>query len=160
MTGPERSEGEQRSDAAVDTGLGLVIAALAAVALFWLIPAQVSTKATGTDVAPAFIPQLSAWIILILALALVGHRWLRENPAGGWRRGRQLVIEFVALAVAAAAVVLAIITVGFIPMAVLMILGGGILARHKPFWAVCILAILVPLVIDYAAWEIFVVDLP
>lgn len=158
---PARTEeAERRSAAAIDVALGLLVAALSSMALLWLIPAQISTEATGTDVSPAFIPQLAAGVMLVLSVCMVAHRILRERPAGGWARGRPLMLETATLAAGAAAISIAIPLVGFLPVAVAVILAGGLFARYRPLWALGLLAVLFPLLVDFGAWTIFVVDLP
>ena len=160
MIAQENTEAEQRSAAAIDVGLGIIMAGLASVAVFWLVPAEVSTEATGTDVSPAFIPRLAAIVILVLSLGMVAHRVAFEHPAGGWQRGRAIAIETFALCAGAALVSVAIPLVGFLPVAMVVIFAGGLLARYRLYWALALLAVTFPLVVDYGAWAIFFVDLP
>ena len=146
--------------ASIDVAFGVVFAALAAGALLWLIPAQVSSSASGTDVAPSFMPRLSAGAVLLLSLGLVGHRLLRERPAGGGRAGVRLLGDVAGLSAGAVLVMTGLITLGFLPTAAGLIVAGGVIARHRPLHWLMVLAVVFPVLVDYAAWHVFFVDLP
>lgn len=146
--------------AAIDVAFGLLFAALAALALVWLIPAQVSTRVAGTDVSPTFMPQLAAGTVLVLSLVLVGHRVARARLSGGAREGGRLMVEMAALGAGGVAVMVGLATVGFLPTAMGLIVVGGLVARHRPRWWLLVLAVVFPVVVDLGAWHIFFVDLP
>ena len=109
----DQKDNALRLAAGRDVLIGIAAAACAAGLLFWLIPAQVSREATGNDVAPAFIPQLSAWVVLGLALLLICHRLLAQRPVWGSGLSRVFAVEIVMLAAAAAIIWLALSWLGF-----------------------------------------------
>lgn len=158
--GPGPDDSAHRFRAGRDVILGGVGALVAVALLVWLIPAQVSREATGNDVAPAFIPQLSAWLVLGLSLLMIGHRLAAERPAWGSGLSRQFAGEIVLLSVAGGVTWLSLSYLGFLPTAAGVILAGGLLARQRPYWWMLPLALIFPVLVDYGAWEIFYVDLP
>jgi hypothetical protein len=155
---PEEDDGAAPAPA-LDIGYGMVFAALAALALLWLIPAQVGTVSRGSDVSPAFMPQLSAGAVLVLSAMMVVHRLLRHGLAGNGE-GPYLLASLGGLAFGAALAMAGLLTVGFVPTAAGLILAGGMLARYRRWHWLLVLAVLFPLVVDYGAWHIFIVDLP
>lgn len=159
MTTETDKAAETSSAAATDILLGLAFAALAAGALLWLIPNFVSHTAATSDIAPSFFPNLAASVILVLSLGMVAHRVTRTQPAP-ISSALRVFGEAACLSAAAALLVYALSTIGFLPSAVGLILAGGLLARYERWWALGLLAIVFPVLVDIAAWRIFVVDLP
>lgn len=161
MTGQTDIDG---GSAAVDIASGLVLSAICLICLVWLIPTYVNTEASGSDVAPAFFPNLGAGVVLVLSLGMVGHRVWRTKPAidwaHGWRLGRPILTETAICIVAAIAIAVALPTIGFLPTAVAMIGIGGIVAGYRKWWALAVLAVAFPIVVMVGAWTIFTVALP
>ena len=153
-------QGDGGASAAIDIVSGLVLAALSTIALVWLIPMQVSGVSDGTDVSPAFFPKLTAWVILVLSLVVVAHRFLRGDPRSGWIVGREILAETGAVLIFALAVGMLVPFIGYLPTTILVILVGGFVAGYRRWWALILLAVLFPIVVRFGAWTIFTVELP
>lgn len=156
---PDENEAEPGS-AAIDVGFAIFLIALALVALFWLIPAGVSTRVRGNDITPAFMPRLSAMAVIALSLAMIVHRLLRETLTAPGRAARNLVGDTVVMSAAAILVMLGLSHLGFVVTAMAIVLVGGLVARHRPRWWLVLLAVLFAPAVNVAVWRLFLVDLP
>lgn len=153
-------KGDGRASSAIDIVSGLVLATLSVIALVWLIPANVSGVSDGTDVSPAFFPRLTAWVILVLSLIMVAHRFLRSDPGDGWVAGRRILAETGAVLIFALTVGTLVPVFGYLPTSILVILVGGFIAGYRRWWALILLAVLFPIIVRFGAWTIFTVELP
>ncbi len=131
--------------------------------IFVIVPVQIDSGGDyGLD--PSFFPVTTLWLVVIMAVVLIGHRLMLPNdsedspaPLDGMNW----------LFICAAAVLLAItyfgmITIGFIAtslilIALLMVATG---ARSGNWLALATVPIIAPLVIYFALGKIFIVQLP
>jgi hypothetical protein len=131
--------------------------------IYVIVPVQIDSGGDyGLD--PSFFPVTTLWLVVIMAIVLIGHRLLivkdfdsSSAPLDGMNW----------LFIGCAALLLAItyygmITIGFIAtslilIAVLMIAIG---ARRQNWLALVITPIVAPLVIYFALGKIFIVQLP
>jgi hypothetical protein len=141
----------------VDIAAGLFLAALSIFALVWLIPANTQPVGRQFDVAPGFFPNIAASAVLILSIVMVIDRWRRRRTEVG---GPGIVAELMVWAGACVVVMLALSSVGFVPMASLLLVAAMVFSGNRNWWLIAAMAVAFPLAIDWAAWLIFTVDLP
>ena len=150
--------------AAVDVAVGLVLAVVSIVCLAWFIPAHVGTSASEYDVSPAFFPNLAAWLVLFLSLALVATRITRidrsAGPLGGVSAGWPIVTQTVTWSVVALLAWYGMEAIGYMPTAAAILVLGAVACRYRNLFAIVGLAIVMPVAIDQLAWLVFQVDLP
>ncbi|MDA4845061.1 tripartite tricarboxylate transporter TctB family protein [Hoeflea poritis] len=150
--------------AAIDIAAGLVLAAMSAICLTWIIPNHVGTGASENDLSPAFFPRLTAWLCLALSLCLVAVQAARINSLSALRtglaKGRSVLFETVAWAAVASLAWFAMSVIGYMPTAAALLVLGAIVCRFRHALAIAGLAIVLPAAIDQMAWLIFQVDLP
>ncbi len=155
-------QGSER--AAVDIAAGLVLAAASIVCLAWIIPNHVGTSVSEHDISPAFFPNLTAWLVLALSLALVATRIPRidrqQGRLGGLSAGRPIVLQTAAWAVAALLAWYGMTAIGYMPTAAAILVAGAVACRYRNIFAIVGLAIVLPIAIDQLAWFVFQVDLP
>jgi len=149
-----------RSQAAIDVAMGIVLAGLAALSLVWLIPTYVGGTADAGDVAPSFFPNLAAWVILVLSLGMVAHRLMRARPGNGWPTAKALIAETLCSLAALVFIGMALPHLGYLITSGVVIMLGGLIARYQKWWMLVLVAVLFPLIVKFAAWRIFVVELP
>ena len=140
----------------------LVLASL--VTLFWLIPSHTNASAASYDVSPAFIPLVSAYMVLALSaihLALSLRRY-GAGRAGAVAdpRARHILIDTTIWLVICVAIQLGLAWLGFLVVGPAAIAGGLYFAGQRNWWVITALAIVIPVLIDFAAWQVFTVDLP
>ena len=150
--------------AAIDIAAGLVLAALSALCLLWIIPNHVGTAVSENDLSPAFFPQLTAWLCLALSLYLVAVQAARIKSfsalQAGLSEGRSILFDIVAWAAVASLAWFAMSAIGYVPTAVILLVLGAMVCRFRHALAIAGLAIVLPAAIDQLAWLIFQVDLP
>ncbi len=154
----------QSRQAAIDIAAGLVLAAMSALCLIWIIPNHVGTSVSENDLSPSFFPKLTAWLGLALSLCLVAVRAARINSfselSAGLAGGRAILFETVAWVAVASLGWFAMPAIGYVPMAAALLVLGAVACRFRNALAVAGLAIVLPAAIDRLAWLIFQVDLP
>jgi len=148
----------------IDIAAGLFLAAMAALALLWLIPNYIVSAAGEYDVGPAFFPKMSAWIVLVLSLSLViikvyGLKTEAKTLPGG-RSGQSIVFEIIIWSLIAVLALLGITKSGFVLTASLIIGLGAIACGYRTWWLIALLAVVIPLIINQLVWIIFTVALP
>ncbi len=150
--------------AAVDVAAGLVLAAVSIVCLAWIIPNHVGTNVSEHDISPAFFPNMTAWLVLALSVALVATRIARidrqRGPLGGLSTGLPIVVETAAWAIVATLAWYGMTAVGYMPTAAAILVTGAVACRYRNILAVAGLAIVLPVAVDQLAWLVFQVDLP
>jgi hypothetical protein len=145
----------------IDLATGLLVVGLALGALFWLIPQQVETAVGEYDLSPAFFPMLAAWIVLLLALGLVGVRLARARsapPSNG--EGTRIAVETIVWTVVAVLTMIGLLKIGYLATSMVLVAAGAWMAGRRDWLRVGLVAILFPLAVNYAAWQIFTVRLP
>ncbi|NNF80445.1 MAG: hypothetical protein HKN05_20680 [Rhizobiales bacterium] len=141
----------------VDIAAGLCLAALSVFALVWLIPAHTQPADSQFDVAPGFFPNLAAGAVLLLSGLLLLRRW-GQVPSGGG--GARIVLELAVWSALSVAIMLALSHIGFLIMAPVVIAGAMLFSGNRNWWLIAAMTIIFPLVVKWAAWFIFTVDLP
>ena len=143
----------------VDLASGLLMAALAVLALAWIIPANVDADAGDYDVSPVFMPKLAAWIVLALGLLLAASAVRRAS--GAWRSAPwSIVVDPLAWAGVSVLVYLSLMHLGFLVTAPAVIAGGLLYAGQRSPIIIAIISIGLPLLLNTGAWQIFQVALP
>ncbi|MEQ9328087.1 MAG: tripartite tricarboxylate transporter TctB family protein [Rhodospirillales bacterium] len=124
----------------MDTRLSRIVIAsavclLAAAGLFWLIPAQTGEARAASDISPAFFPNLSLGICLLLGLFLVreavGGRRKPQKAASAEEEaadddtlsGRALITDMAIWIAGAVATMLLLKFAGFIPTGIVLLAG-------------------------------------
>jgi len=159
VNGADRPEQTVRTDLAA----GLVLVALSLIALLWLIPQHTEAVASGFDIAPGFFPNLAAGVVLLLALGHTAqHLWRRKAVADHAPdpQGSRILAELAIWALVAAATLAGLTRIGFVPTAALLIALGMVAAGARRWLLITAVTVAVPLLIDWAAWTVFTVDLP
>ena len=146
------------SSRGVDIAAGLCLAALSVLALVWLIPTHTQPADSQFDVAPGFFPNLAAGAVLLLSGLLLLRRW--GQASGGSGGGLRIVLELVVWCALSVAVMLALSHIGFLVMAPVVIAGAMLFSGNRNWWLIAAMTIIFPLVVKWAAWFIFTVDLP
>ncbi len=146
-----------------DIGAGLVLAAMAGVALVWLIPDHVGGQVGENDIGPAMFPRLTAWMVLVLSLMLstrAAFRYrasvTREQDARGW----WLLIEAFAWVLVGGLTLLGLSRIGFVPTAMLLVVFGAVVSGYRTWWVIAVLGLGFPFAVDRLVWLVFTVDLP
>lgn len=143
-----------------DIVAGLVLAAMAILALVWLIPTYIEVGTSKFDVGPAFFPQLTAALVLVLSLVLVLIRTARYRSGTGEPTGRYAIGELAFWVALSGLTMLGITSVGFVITSGTLIAFGAVLSGYRIWWAIALLAVIFPVVVDQIAWLIFTVDMP
>lgn len=162
-SGGDGGAGAPGARAAVDDALaGALLAVLAVLALVWLIPANTASVIGEYDVSPTFFPELTATVVLLLAIALLlsGLARMRRPAEGARSSAGHALLEFGAWSVAATLAVLGIAKLGFVVTAAALIAAAMLLAGRRTWYVIAIAAIGFPLLVDAVAWWVFTVDLP
>lgn len=142
----------------IDIAAGVILAALAMLALVWLIPTHTQPADSQFDVAPGFFPSLAVGAVMILSLMMVAHRLWRRGPSRS--SGLPVVLELIVWTATAVAVMLLLHHAGFLPMAALLLAAAMYFSGNRNVWLIAAMAIVFPLAVDWGAWLIFTVDLP
>lgn len=142
---------------------GSLITLFGLVTIFIIVPVEIDSGGDyGLD--PSFFPVTTLWLIVAMAVLLVGHRLvlLKYDPdLPGPLDGRNFLFIFAATAFLAIAY-FGIVTIGFIAtslilIAIVMVAMG---ARKQNWMALVSIPIIAPLFIYYALGKIFIVQLP
>lgn len=146
---------------AIDIASGLFLVALALATLYWLIPTQIDTTVGEYDLSPAFFPRLAARVVLVLAvglvvLGIVRHR--SNGPDSG--DGPRIIAEALVWIVVSVVIMLGLAKVGFVATSMVLIGAAAWFAGRRDWLRVGLVAILFPLLANFAAWRVFTVQLP
>ena len=144
----------------VEIAAGIFLAAIAVFSLLWVFPNYIVAVDAANDVGPEFFPKLAAWAVLGLSLLLILTRVIQFKPSRSGMQGRSILMEIGIWSTISVFSVLGLLHIGFLITAPLIILFGAIACGYRNVWAIIIVTIAVPLILDQAAWLIFTVDLP
>ena len=157
MTDAEDAEDAGAGGRSIDIAAGLCLAALSVFALVWLIPNHTQPADSQFDVAPGFFPNLAAGAVLVLSALLLLRRLGQAAGRGG---GLRIVVELAVWCALSAAIMLALVHIGFAVMAPVVIAGAMLFCGNRNWWLIAAMTVLFPLAVYWAAWFIFTVDLP
>lgn len=151
--------------ARLEVAAGLILAAAAALTLFWLIPNHTEPSLSEHDIAPGFFPALAAWAVLILSLLFIVtrlHALRKEIPTGASFSVSSLSVatEIAVWGLAGLLTVIGLTTAGFLVTAPLLIAFWMFVGGRRIWWQVLLLALLFPLLLEQLAWIVFTVRLP
>ena len=136
------------------------LAAVATLALLWLVPVNTQPAASELDISPAFFPMLAATLVLVLSLALIAELVFLSAKSTASHSIKTIVSELVIWGAVTFVMLACLPKVGFIAVSTTVIVLGGIAMGYRRWWALMLLAILFSLTVDFGAWKIFTVDLP
>ena len=136
------------------------LAAVATLALLWLVPVNTQPAASELDISPAFFPMLAATLVLVLSLALIAELVFLSAKSTASHSIKTIVSELVIWGAVTFVMLACLPKVGFIAVSTTVIVLGGIAMGYRRWWALTLLAIVFSLTVDFGAWKIFTVDLP
>lgn len=136
------------------------LAAVATLALVWLVPVNTQPAASELDISPAFFPMLAATLVLVLSLALIAELVFLSAKSTASHSIKTIVSELVIWGAATFVMLACLPKVGFIAVSTTVIVLGGIAMGYRRWWVLTLLAIVFSLTVDFGAWKIFTVDLP
>jgi len=136
------------------------LAAVATLALVWLVPVNTQPAASELDISPAFFPMLAATLVLVLSLALIAEQVFLSAKSTASHSIKTIVCEQVLWGVVTFVMLACLPKVGFIAVSTTVIVLGGIAMGYRRWWVLTLLAIVFSLTVDFGAWQIFTVDLP
>ena len=136
------------------------LAAVATLALVWLVPVNTQPAASELDISPAFFPMLAATLVLVLSLALIAELVFLSAKSTASHSIKTIVSELVIWGVVTFVMLACLPKVGFIAVSTTVIVLGGIAMGYRRWWVLTLLAIVFSLTVDFGAWQIFTVDLP
>lgn len=138
----------------------LVLTAASLLALVWIIPASVPGEATSGEVAPSFFPNLTAAVVLVCSVALVvTNRGAISMRLGteGWR----ILGELASWAVLSVTIWLLLRHLGFIAASVVATAVLTLVSRYRGrLWLVGLIAILLPVALQFGVQALFGITLP
>ena len=136
------------------------LAAVATLALLWLVPVNTQPAASELDISPAFFPMLAATLVLVLSVALIAELVFLSAKSTASHSIKTIVSELVIWGAVTFVMLACLPKVGFIAVSTTVIVLGGIAMGYRRWWALTLLAIVFSLTVDFGAWKIFTVDLP
>ena len=136
------------------------LAAVATLALVWLVPVNTQPAASELDISPAFFPMLAATLVLVLSLALIAELVFLSAKSTASHSIKTIVSELVIWGAVTFVMLACLPKVGFIAVSTTVIVLGGIAMGYRRWWALTLLAIVFSVTVDFGAWKIFTVDLP
>ncbi|MCP5374080.1 MAG: tripartite tricarboxylate transporter TctB family protein [Hyphomicrobiales bacterium] len=154
--------------------IGLVVAALSAVGMLWLIPAHTNPAAGPNDLSPALVPEIALGVCLALGVLLVVQA-LRRPDAGaaataavgadddgprGLRLARDLAFDLSVWAVSCIVLVQLLPRIGFIATSAMVLAGWCVFAGLRSIPTIVGVALVVPVVLDRLCWYALTVPLP
>ena len=136
------------------------LAAVAILALVWLVPVNTQPAASELDISPAFFPMLAATLVLVLSLALIAELVFLSAKSTASHSIKTIVSELVIWGAVTFVMLACLPKVGFIAVSTTVIVLGGIAMGYRRWWVLTLLAIVFSVTVDFGAWKIFTVDLP
>ena len=136
------------------------LAAVATLALVWLVPVNTQPAASELDISPAFFPMLAATLVLVLSLALIAELVFLSAKSTASHSIKTIVSELVIWGAVTFVMLACLPEVGFIAVSTTVIVLGGIAMGYRRWWVLSLLAIVFSVTVDFGAWKIFTVDLP
>lgn len=139
---------------------GAVLFLLSAAVILWLIPGFVPGEATRGEVSPKFFPNLAATVILICSIGLMlTNLQTFKLPSGG--AARQVALQLAGWTAIATAIFLLLAYAGFFAAAAFSVIAGVAVARYRRrLWLVLLIAVGLPLFLDWGIWTLFYIQLP
>ncbi|MEM8854328.1 MAG: tripartite tricarboxylate transporter TctB family protein [Pseudomonadota bacterium] len=151
-----------QSGAWTDIAAGTLMALAALLMVAAIIPAEVSDAAGRNDISPAFVPQVTAYLILgFSALLIVNGIKRRNTPAG--RAGQSVGVvarDVVLAAVAVTLFQLAFVHLGFLIAGAAAIAVAMFAIGERRLVLVVPLAGLAPVALQQASWRLLSIWLP
>jgi len=158
--GDGTNESERGATARLDFGAGALLAALSLGLFVWFIPTFAPGEGGPGQIAPSFFPRLAIAVVFVCALILMAVS-ARHLAVSAERAGVRLLTEMVGWLVFAVALFALLRWAGFVPAGIFAVACGTLLTRYRRRPLLCAaLAIALPLVLDVAAWQIFLIELP
>ena len=159
-----RNIDNQPDETFVEIAAGLVLAAIAAMLLIWIIPANVHSGSSEYDIAPSFFPTLSAWFLMGLSLALVALKASRLTSMRQFLAnsgtGIEVVFRIVCWSLVGGLAYLGMTYVNFILTGIVLIIAGAFACHYRQMGKLLCVAIGLPIIIQNVAWLVFEVRLP
>ena len=163
----DRSDGGSFLSPAVDLISSATLAILASFALLWIIPNYIDESAANYDVSPAFIPKFAAWTVLGFSVIqmIVSLRRYRAAKAecdtnlptpNRWH----IIVEPLIWLLVMMGIHFGLTHVGFVVTGTLVLAASLYAAGQRSWPVIVVTSALLPFALDFAAWHIFVVDLP
>lgn len=158
--GDVEDENERGAAGRLDFWAGALLAALSLGLFVWFIPTFAPGEGGPGQIAPSFFPRLAIAVVFACALILmVASARDLALPAGG--AGIRLFTEIAGWCVFAGLLFALLTWAGFVPAGIFAVASGTLLTRYRRRPLLCAaLAIGLPLVLDVAAWQIFLIELP
>lgn len=154
----------------VDLAASLIIFAIAAMALGWLVPNYVPSAHDAGDLPPTLVPVLSMAVCALTALLLGVSAWRRRGDAPGKNRddeaaellafGLKETANLLLWLAAAAVIWLLLKYAGFMAAAAVAIAAGTIYGGIRRVWIIIASALIIPLLIDRIVWYGLNIQLP
>jgi len=156
--------------------IGACVVAIAAFGVFWLIPTQTVTSATGeNDLSPSLVPTISLGLCLVLGLVLMVQAWRDGRRTGEGhapemeesgevddapRSFGSFVFDLLVWTVSSAAAVLLIPHAGFIATGVVLLAGWLVFAGARSVPVIVGVSLVLPVTLDRLCWYALTVQLP
>ncbi len=151
---------DSRAAVRTEIAAALVLTAAAVFALVWLVPENTEPARSDLDISPAFFPMLAAGLVLVLSLTMMAVRLTRAVAATAELSGPAILREAAVWCGAGLAIWFVLPAIGFIPTSIGVVVFGGWATGYRNWWVLVTLAIVFSLIVDFGAWQIFIVDLP
>ena len=161
MTGPGGEQQTRGLRQPAEFAMGLALVALSLIGLIWLVPANVNTGAADFDVGPAFFPRMALYVLLVLSLimalfAAIGRQAAAVSGATVLRGTAETVVWFGV----SVAILLAMPRLGFLHVAILLLVVAFLVARERRWWRIGLLSVAVPVLSALFAQGVFQVAMP
>jgi len=154
----------------VDLAASLLIFAIVAITLGWLVPNYVPSAHDAGDLPPTLVPVLSMAVCALTALLLGISAWRRRGEAPGKTRddeaaellvfGLKETANLLLWLASAAVIWLLLKYAGFVAAAAIAIAAGTIYGGIRRVWIIVASALLIPLLIERIVWYGLNVQLP
>ncbi len=143
-----------------EVAAAVLLATVATICLVWLIPSHTQPPMSDADLSPALFPTIAASLVLLLSVGMAVHRLRRPSDEAGELGAMTILLELFIWGLAATAIGFALPALGFVPVAIAIVLLGGIVTGYRQWWVIAPLAVGFAVVVDLGAWQFFTVDLP
>jgi Tripartite tricarboxylate transporter TctB family len=149
---------------------GLVLAIVALILLFVIIPQHTSPPQSENNLSPAFMPTVAVVAMLAMACILMLTAWYRtpskidelheEFGAEAHGVGLADLVDVMIWCVFAVAMMVGFETIGFLATSIPALLLMMLYARQRNLLAIAAVAVIIPVVIQQIALHAFSVQLP
>jgi hypothetical protein len=126
----------------------------------WFIPTFAPGEGGPGQIAPSFFPRIAVAVVFVCALLIMAAN-ARALAAPGAGEGGRLLAEIAGWTVFASPLFALLAFAGFVPAGMFGVLAGVALTRcrRQPL-LILLLAVGLPLFLDWAVWTVFLIDLP